>query len=99
MLYVIHGTDVEHSLEKRLSVRPQHLERLRQLQQEGRLIMAGPIPAIDSDDPGPAGFRGTFIVAEFDKLEDARAWVEADPYVSAGVFARVDVYPFRKVLP
>ena len=99
MFYVIHGVDVENSLEKRLSVRPQHLARLHQLQKEGRLLLAGPLPAIDSDDPGPAGFTGTLVVAEFDSLDEAKAWVAADPYVSAGVFARVDVSPFRKVLP
>lgn len=99
MYYVIHGVDVENSLEKRLSVRAQHLARLHQLQKEGRLLLAGPLPAIDSDDPGPAGFTGTLIVAEYDSLDEAKAWVAADPYVSAGVFARVDVSPFRKVLP
>jgi hypothetical protein len=99
MLYVIHGVDVANSLDKRLSVRAQHLERLQQLQQEGRVLLAGPLPAIDSEDPGPAGFTGTFIVAEFESLDEAKAWIAADPYVSNGVFERVDVFPFRQVLP
>jgi len=99
MLYVILGHDVPNSLERRLSVRPAHLERLNRLLAEGRLILAGPLPAIDSPDPGPAGFQGSLVVAEFATLEDARAWAEADPYVAAGAYAAVEVYPFRKVLP
>jgi uncharacterized protein len=99
MWYVINGTDVENSLERRLSVRSAHLERLQQLQNEGRLLLAGPFPAVDSNDPGPAGFTGSLIVAEFDSFEDAEAWAKADPYVTAGVYAGVSVKPFRKVLP
>jgi hypothetical protein len=99
MWYMIHGTDTENSLERRLSVRAQHLARLQKLQDEGRLLLAGPCPAVDSNDPGPAGFTGSLIVAEFDSLDDARAWADDDPYVKAGVYARVDIKPFRKVLP
>lgn len=97
--YAIVGEDVPDSLEKRLSTRPAHLERLETLRGEGRLLLAGPFPAIDSPDPGPAGFSGSLIVAAFDSLESARAWAEADPYVSAGVYAQVMVKPFKKVLP
>ena len=99
MWYVINGTDTENSLERRLSVRAAHLARLQQLQDEGRLLLAGPYPAVDSNDPGPAGFTGSLIVAEFDSLEDAQAWAKTDPYVEAGVYASVNVKPFRKVLP
>jgi hypothetical protein len=99
MLYAIIGEDVADSLEKRLSVRPAHLERLQALQAEGRLLLAGPLPAIDSPDPGPAGFTGSLIVAEFDSLEAARSWAEKDPYVGAGVYARVSIKPFKKVFP
>lgn len=99
MYYAIIGHDTENSLEKRLATRPAHLARLQQLQQEGRLLLAGPFPAIDAVDPGPAGFTGSLIVAEFSDLDSARAWADADPYVSAGVYARVTVQPFRKVLP
>lgn len=99
MLYMINGTDVASSLEKRLSVRPQHVERLKQLQNEGRLILAGPLPAIDSDDPGDAGFTGSLVVAEFESLDAAEEWAQADPYVTAGVYASVTVKPFKKVLP
>jgi hypothetical protein len=99
MWYVINGTDTEESLERRLSVRAAHLARLQQLQDEGRLLLAGPCPAVDSNDPGPAGFTGSLIVAEFDSLEDAQTWAQADPYVDAGVYANVVVKPFRKVLP
>ena len=99
MWYVINGSDVEDSLERRLSVRAAHLARLQQLKDEGRLLLAGPYPAVDSNDPGPAGFSGSLIVAEFDSLEDAQAWAKADPYVGAGVYADVSVKPFRKVLP
>ncbi len=99
MLYAIHGEDVPHSLERRLSVRPAHLERLKLLQDEGRLLLAGPFPAIDSIDPGPAGFSGSLIVAEFPSLADAKTWAEADPYVGAGVYASVTVKPFKKVFP
>ncbi|BAN35296.1 YCII-like protein [Sulfuricella denitrificans skB26] len=99
MLYAIIGDDALDSLEKRLTARPAHLARLDALQQNGRLLLAGPFPAIDSPNPGPAGFSGSLIVAEFESLEAARAWAEADPYVSAGVFSRVTVKPFKKVLP
>jgi len=99
MLYAIMGEDVADSLERRLSVRPAHLERLRQLQSDGRLILAGPFPAIDSPDPGSAGFSGSLIVAEFETLEAAKAWADADPYVAAGVYGNVTVKPFKKVFP
>ncbi len=99
MLYAITGQDVADSLAQRLAARPAHLERLQALQAEGRLILAGPFPAIDSNDPGSAGFSGSLIVAEFDSLQAAQSWAEADPYVAAGVYASVSVKPFRKVLP
>ncbi len=99
MLYVINGTDVANSLEKRQTARPDHVARLEQLKNDGRLILAGPCPAIDSDNPGTAGFSGSIIVAEFDSLEVAQAWADADPYVSAGVYKSVSVKPFKKVLP
>ena len=99
MLYSIVGEDVDNSLEKRLSVRPAHVARLNQLKDEGRLVLAGPNPALDTDDPGSAGFTGSLIVAEFDSLEAAQAWADADPYIEAGVYARVTVKPFKKVLP
>lgn len=99
MLYVIIGEDSPNSLEKRLAARPAHLARLEALQEHGRLIMAGPFPAVDSAAPGPAGFSGSLIVAEFASLEDAQQWAGADPYRSAGVYQRVTVKPFLKVLP
>ena len=99
MLYAINAEDSPDSLEKRLAARSAHLERLLALQQDGRLILAGPYPAIDSPDPGPAGFSGSLIVAEFESLPAARTWAEADPYVAAGVYAKVTVKPFKKVLP
>lgn len=99
MLYAINAEDNPDSLEKRLVARSAHLERLKALQQDGRLVLAGPYPAIDSSDPGPAGFSGSLIVAEFESLAAARAWAEADPYVTAGVYAKVIVKPFRKVFP
>lgn len=99
MLYAIIGEDVPGSLEQRLAARPAHLDRLRTLQDEGRLIVAGPCPAIDSPDPGPAGFTGSLIVAEFDSLADAQRWADEDPYVAAGVYANVIVKPFKQVLP
>jgi hypothetical protein len=99
MWYVINATDNEGSLERRLSVRARHLARLQELQNQGRLLLAGPYPAVDSNDPGPAGFSGSLIIAEFDSLEDAQSWADADPYVEAGVYAGVSVKPFRKVLP
>ena len=97
MWYVIFSQDVENSLEKRLSVRPQHLERLQTLHDEGRLLAAGPMPAIDSDNPGEAGFTGSTVIAEFNSLEEAQAWADADPYIEAGVYANVIVKPFKKV--
>jgi len=99
MLYAILGEDVPGSLEKRLAARPAHLKRLTELQDAGRLVLAGPCPAIDSPDPGPAGFSGGVVIAEFESLEAARDWADADPYVAAGIYARVAVKPFRKVLP
>lgn len=99
MLYAIISEDVENSLDNRLAARPKHLERLQALQDEGRLILAGPHPGIDSENPGAAGFTGSLVVAEFDSLEAAQAWAAADPYQDAGVYARVTVKPFRKVLP
>ncbi|BDU37477.1 putative YciL protein [Vibrio nigripulchritudo MADA3029] len=97
MWYVIFSQDVENSLEKRLSVRPQHLERLQKLQDEGRLLTAGPMPAVDSNDPGQAGFTGSTVIAEFDSLEAAQQWADADPYIEAGVYEKVIVKPFKKV--
>ncbi len=99
MLYAIHGTDIPDSLARRLAARPAHLARLKALQDQGRLVLAGPYPAVDSNDPGPAGYRGSLIVAEFDSLDAAQTWAQADPYVAAGVYAGVEVQPFRKVLP
>ena len=99
MLYAIIAEDVPDSLETRLATRPAHLERLNALLNEGRLILAGPHPAIDSEDPGEAGFSGSLIVAEFNSLEDAEAWAADDPYQHAGVYAAVTVKPFKKVLP
>lgn len=99
MFYAIVGEDVPDSLALRVATRPAHIERLHALQQAGRLLLAGPFPAIDSNEPGAAGFDGSLIVAEFDSLSDAQAWAQADPYVTAGVYARVSVKPFRKTLP
>jgi len=99
MLYTIISEDIENSLEKRLSVRPAHVERLQQLKTEGRLILAGPHPAIDNEDPGTNGFTGSLIVAEFDSLESAQQWADSDPYIGAGVYKQVTVKPFKKVLP
>lgn len=99
MLYAIRAEDVPDSLDRRIAARPAHLARLTELQGNGRLILAGPFPAIDSTDPGPAGFSGSLIVAEFESLQAAQDWAEADPYVAAGVYASVTVNPFRKVLP
>lgn len=99
MRYVLLGEDAPNSLDTRLSVRPAHLERIRALQAEGRLVLAGPMPAIDSPDPGPAGFWGSLIVAEFASQAEAEAWLAQDPYVLAGVFARTAVRPFKQVLP
>ncbi|MCG7531473.1 YciI family protein [Psychrobium sp. MM17-31] len=99
MWYMIHATDVANSLEKRLAARPDHLARLNELQAQGRLLLAGPTPAIDSEDPGQAGFSGSLVVAEFESLEAAQQWADVDPYVSAGVYESVVVKPFKKVLP
>ena len=99
MLYAIISQDCEDSLEKRLTVRPAHVERLQTLKAQGRLILAGPHPAIDSEDPGDAGFTGSLVVAEFNSLADAQTWADSDPYVSAGVYAQVIIKPFKKVLP
>jgi hypothetical protein len=99
MFYAIVGQDVPDSLDRRLAARPAHLERLHALQQAGRLLLAGPFPAIDSNDPGPAGFSGSLIVAEFESITAAQIWADADPYVAAGVYASVSVKPFKKVLP
>lgn len=97
MFYAIISQDVEDSLEKRLSVRPDHVARLEALRDEGRLLTAGPHPAIDSEDPGPNGFTGSLIVAEFDSLDDAQSWADADPYIAAGVYEKVIVKPYKKV--
>jgi uncharacterized protein YciI len=99
MLYAVISEDRPGTLDQRLAARPAHLERLQQLRDAGRLVLAGPHPAIDSEDPGPAGFSGSLVVAEFDSLEDAQTWADADPYVSAGVYRQVVVKPFKKVLP
>lgn len=99
MLYVILGEDVADSLAKRQSARPAHLQRLQTLQDQGRLVLAGPNPAIDSENPGEAGFSGSLIIAEFTDLAAAQTWADADPYISAGVYARVTVKPFKQVFP
>lgn len=99
MLYAIISEDVADSLSRRLAARPAHLERLNELQQQGRLILAGPHPAIDSEDPGQNGFTGSLVVAEFVDLTQAQAWADTDPYIEAGVYANVSVKPFKKVLP
>ncbi len=99
MLYVIITEDVDNSLEKRLAARPDHLARLQALKDAGRLTLAGPCPNIDNEDPGPAGFSGSVIVAKFDSLAAAKSWADADPYVTAGVYSNVSVKPFKYVLP
>lgn len=99
MLYAIVGIDRPDSLSARLSVRPAHLARLHALRDAGRLILAGPFPAIDAEDPGPAGFSGSLIVAEFASLQEAQAWADADPYGAAGVYERIEARPFRQTLP
>lgn len=99
MLYSIVGTDKEHSLEARIAVRSDHVARLNALKDQGRLIIAGPNPAIDSPDPGDAGFSGSIIIAEFASLADAQAWADADPYIAAGAYESVMVKPFNRVLP
>jgi uncharacterized protein YciI len=99
MFYVIYSEDVENSLSLRLSVRDKHIGRLKDLQAQGKLLIAGPCPAIDTEDPGEAGFTGSLIVAEFDSLTAAQAWADEDPYISAGVYKKVTVKPYKKVLP
>ncbi len=99
MWYAIIAEDHPGSLEQRLAARPAHLDRLNALQDQGRMLLAGPFPAIESENPGPAGFTGSLIVAEFPSQDEAEAWAGADPYVAAGVYARVTVKPFRKTLP
>ncbi len=99
MYYAIISQDVENSLPKRKQARPAHLSRLEKLKAEGRLFVAGPNPAIDSEDPGEAGFSGSLVIAEFDSLEQAKEWADQDPYIEAGVYASVTVKPFKKVLP
>ena len=99
MLYAIIGQDIADSLEKRLAARPAHVVRLQALQQEGRLILAGPFPSVDANDPATAGFSGSLIVAEFASLPDAETWAQADPYVATGVYAQITVKPFKKVFP
>lgn len=99
MLYAIISEDVPNSLERRLAARPDHLARLETLRDEGRMVLAGPHPAIDAENPGDAGFTGSLVVAEFENLEEAKAWADADPYMISGVYAKVIVKPFKKVLP
>ena len=99
MLYSIVGIDVENSLQARLAARPEHVERLKALVSQGKLILAGPNPAIDSSDPGDAGFTGSIIIAEFDSLQDAQDWADADPYILGGVYDLVEVKPFNQALP
>ncbi|HET7932065.1 MAG TPA: YciI family protein [Rhodanobacteraceae bacterium] len=99
MWYAITGIDVADSLDKRKGARPAHVARLQKLLEEGRLLLAGPFPAIDAEDPGPAGFSGSLIIAEFDDLDAAKAWADADPYRVAGVYKEVTVRPFRQTLP
>lgn len=99
MWYAIMGEDVDDSLPQRMAARPAHLERLKSLQDQGRLLLAGPFPAVDCEDSGAAGFSGSLIVAEFGSLEAAKIWADTDPYVNAGVYTRVVVKPFKKVLP
>ncbi|OMH31849.1 YciI family protein [Motiliproteus sp. MSK22-1] len=99
MFYAIISEDVENSLENRLKARPDHLARLVALKESGRLLVAGPHPATDSEDPGQAGFTGSLVIAEFDSLEEAQTWADEDPYIEAGVYAKVVVKPYKKVLP
>lgn len=99
MFYAIMATDVPDSLSARLGARPDHLARLHVLQDQGRLLLAGPLPAVDSEDPGSAGFTGSLVVAEFASLADAQAWADADPYVAAGVYQQVTIKPFKRVFP
>jgi len=99
VLYTILSVDVEDSLDKRKSARPEHLKRLQDLQDQGRLIIAGPHPAVDSNNPGDAGFTGSLVIAEFSSLQEANDWADIDPYVEAGVYASVSVKPFKQVFP
>ena len=99
MWYAIMSEDIEGTLEKRLATRPDHVARFTDLIDAGRLLIAGPHPAVDSPDPGPAGFTGSLVIAEFDSLDDAQAWAEEDPYIAAGVYGKVTVKPFNRVLP
>ncbi|WP_280562823.1 YciI family protein [Chromohalobacter sp. 48-RD10] len=99
MLYSIVSDDVQDSLERRKAARPDHLARLEKLRDEGRLVLAGPNPAVDTNDPGEAGFTGSVVIAEFDSQQDAQTWADADPFVIAGVYAKVTVKPFKKALP
>ena len=99
MLYAIISEDVANSLPRRAEARPDHIARLQQLKEQGRLVLAGPHPAIDSEDPGAAGFTGSLVVAEFDSLDEAQRWADADPYMAAGVYTKVVVKPYKKVLP
>ena len=99
MWYAIIGQDVPNSLEKRIAARPAHVARLQELQSQGRLLLAGPFPAVDAMEPGAAGFSGSLIVAEFASLDSAQDWANADPYVAAGIYAQVRVQPFRKTFP
>lgn len=99
MYYAIISEDIENSLEKRMQARPDHVSRLVELKEQGKLLIAGPHPAIDTEEPGEAGFTGSLVVAEFDSLEDAQAWADKDPYIVAGVYQKVTVKPYKKVLP
>lgn len=99
MLYVIIGEDTPNSLEKRLASRPEHLDRMKPLVDAGRVVIGGPMPAIDDENPGDAGFTGSIVIAEFDSLDEAKSWADADPYVQAGVWGSVTVKPFKKVVP
>ena len=99
MLYSIVGIDVENSLEARLAARPEHVSRLNALKDQGRLVLAGPNPSIDSEDPGKSGFSGSIIIAEFDSLDAAKSWADQDPYILTGVYQSVEVKPFKQVLP
>lgn len=99
MWYAIFSEDHKDTLEKRISARPDHLARLQTLQEQGRLLLAGPHPAVDSPDPGPAGFTGSLVIVEFPTFDEARVWADDDPYVAAGIYKKVTVKPFKKVLP